>query len=123
MYPVSHIKIINIAAITRVWFSILSLIMTSRHAAFLCNVNSQTTRPSHHEKNPHPSENKITQPYMRNPQPGMNDQELFFALLRVSAAQSLRAAGLTTAKPSVLDAVTGPHSPPPTPHPLASCSN
>ncbi|RPB17707.1 hypothetical protein P167DRAFT_561345 [Morchella conica CCBAS932] len=36
----------------------------------------------------------------------MSDQELFFALLRVSAAQALRAAGLTTAKPSVLDAVT-----------------
>lgn len=36
----------------------------------------------------------------------MSDHDLFFALLRVSAAQSLRAAGLTTAKPSVLDAVT-----------------
>ncbi|KAI5789157.1 hypothetical protein EDC01DRAFT_132210 [Geopyxis carbonaria] len=36
----------------------------------------------------------------------MSDSELFFALLRVSAAQVLRAAGLTTAKPSVLDAFT-----------------
>lgn len=32
---------------------------------------------------------------------------LFFAMLRISAVQILRAAGLTTAKPSVVDAVVG----------------
>lgn len=37
----------------------------------------------------------------------MSDGELFFSLLRINAAQILRAAGLTTAKPSVLDAFTG----------------
>jgi len=36
----------------------------------------------------------------------MTDSELFFSLLRVTAAQVLRAAGLTTAKPSVVDAFT-----------------
>ncbi|KAI5849005.1 hypothetical protein BZA05DRAFT_401964 [Tricharina praecox] len=36
----------------------------------------------------------------------MSDSELFFSLLRISAAQILRAAGLTTAKPSVVDAFT-----------------
>ncbi|TGZ77388.1 hypothetical protein EX30DRAFT_295641, partial [Ascodesmis nigricans] len=36
----------------------------------------------------------------------MSDADLFFSLLRISAAQILRAAGLTTAKPSVLDAFT-----------------
>ncbi|KAF8252869.1 hypothetical protein K440DRAFT_629411 [Wilcoxina mikolae CBS 423.85] len=34
----------------------------------------------------------------------MSQSELFFSLLRISAAQALRAAGLTSAKPSVLDA-------------------
>ena len=37
----------------------------------------------------------------------MAESELYFSLLRISAAQALRAAGLTTAKPSVLDAFTG----------------
>jgi len=36
----------------------------------------------------------------------MGDSELFFALLRISATQALRAAGLTTAKPAVLDTIT-----------------
>jgi len=36
----------------------------------------------------------------------MSDSELFFSLLRISAAQILRSAGLTTAKPSVVDAFT-----------------
>lgn len=36
-----------------------------------------------------------------------NDNPLHFALLRISAAQILRSAGLTGSKPSVLDAVTG----------------
>lgn len=37
----------------------------------------------------------------------MSEGDLFFALLRISAIQALRAAGLTTAKPSVVDAYTG----------------
>lgn len=37
----------------------------------------------------------------------MSESELFFSLLRITAAQTLRAAGLTTAKPSVVDAFTG----------------
>lgn len=45
----------------------------------------------------------------------MSESELFFSLLRVSATQILRAAGLTTAKPSVIDAFTG--TPPPSHHP------
>lgn len=36
----------------------------------------------------------------------MSEGDLFFALLRISAIQALRAAGLTTAKPSVVDAYT-----------------
>ncbi|KAF8426325.1 hypothetical protein EV426DRAFT_530521 [Tirmania nivea] len=36
----------------------------------------------------------------------MSNQELYFALLRISAAQTLRAAGLTTTRPSVLDTFT-----------------
>lgn len=49
----------------------------------------------------------------------MSDQELFFSLLRITAAQVLRSAGLTTAKPSVLDAFTGPYpSPSSTPPPI-----
>ncbi|CCX34866.1 Bromodomain associated-domain-containing protein [Pyronema domesticum] len=36
----------------------------------------------------------------------MSESELFFSLLRITAAQTLRAAGLTTAKPSVVDAFT-----------------
>ena len=41
----------------------------------------------------------------------MTDSEVYFTLLRVSAAQTLRSAGITAAKPSVVDAFTG--SPPP----------
>ncbi|KAI5809632.1 hypothetical protein DFH27DRAFT_458900, partial [Peziza echinospora] len=36
----------------------------------------------------------------------MAESDLYFSLLRVTAAQALRAAGLTTSKPSVLDAFT-----------------
>ncbi|KAA8894129.1 hypothetical protein FN846DRAFT_975739 [Sphaerosporella brunnea] len=36
----------------------------------------------------------------------MSDSELFFSLLRISAIQALRAAGITTAKPSVVDSFT-----------------
>ena len=42
----------------------------------------------------------------------MSESDLFFSLLRVSATQILRAAGLTTAKPSVIDAFTGAPQPP-----------
>ena len=40
------------------------------------------------------------------PKNTMSNSELFFSLLRISAAQILRSAGLTTAKPSVVDAFT-----------------
>ncbi|CAZ79919.1 unnamed protein product [Tuber melanosporum] len=36
----------------------------------------------------------------------MTDSEVYFTILRVSAAQTLRSAGITAAKPSVVDAFT-----------------
>jgi transcription initiation factor TFIID subunit 3 len=53
----------------------------------------------------------------------MSDSELFFSLLRITSAQILRAAGLTTAKPSVVDAFTGRFHPLPPPPPKVYLAN
>ncbi|KAF8467715.1 Bromodomain associated-domain-containing protein [Kalaharituber pfeilii] len=72
---------------------------TSAHsAAPPRSVTEPGSRHSANQNNPDSSSPQVARP--------MAESELYFSLLRVSAAQTLRAAGLTTAKPSVLDAFT-----------------